>query len=253
MDRDPHGNVQVSRIETEKLLIQMVSSRLDELKSEGKYKGNFSSQDHFFGYEGRCAFPSNFDADYCYSLGYNAYILAASELTGYISSIRNLAKPVDEWTAGGVPVTMMMNLEQRHGKMKPVIKKAMVDLNVINLETGKELTVVDDQFRSPTLAEDLAHGCILIAQKGATGIYNISGDEYMCVLDLVKRVARFYGIDENLVKPISSSTLNQKAKRPPKTGLILDKAKRELGYNPSTFEEGLNIIDVQLFASNSEN
>lgn len=128
MDRDPHGNVQVSRIETEKLLIQMVSSRLDELKSEGKYKGKFSSQDHFFGYEGRCAFPSNFDADYCYSLGYNAYVLAASELTGYLSSIRNLAKPVSEWTAGGVPVTMMMNLEQRHGKMKPVIKKAMVDL-----------------------------------------------------------------------------------------------------------------------------
>ncbi len=128
MDRDPHGNVQVSRIETEKLLIQMVSSRLDELKSEGKYKGTFSSQDHFFGYEGRCAFPSNFDADYCYSLGYNAFILASSKLTGYISSIRNLAKPVKEWTAGGVPVTMMMTMEQRHGKMKPVIKKAMVDL-----------------------------------------------------------------------------------------------------------------------------
>ncbi len=128
MDRDPHGNVQVSRIETEKLLIQMVSSRLDEMKSEGKFKGTFSPQDHFFGYEGRCAFPSNFDADYCYSLGYNSYILAASGITGYISSIRNTAKPVKEWTAGGVPVTMMMNLEQRHGKMKPVIKKAMVDL-----------------------------------------------------------------------------------------------------------------------------
>jgi len=134
MDRDPHGNVQVSRIETEKLLIQMVASRLDELKSEGKYKGSFSPQDHFFGYEGRCAFPSNFDADYCYSLGYNSYVLAASELTGYISSIHNLSKPVDKWTAGGVPVTMMMNLEQRHGKMKPVIKKAMVEL------TGKPFT-----------------------------------------------------------------------------------------------------------------
>jgi diphosphate-dependent phosphofructokinase len=128
MDRDPHGNVQVSRIETEKLLIQMVASRLDELKSEGKYKGSFSPQDHFFGYEGRCAFPSNFDSDYCYSLGYNAYILAASNLTGYISSIHNLSQSIEHWTSGGVPVTMMMNLEQRHGKMKPVIKKAMVEL-----------------------------------------------------------------------------------------------------------------------------
>ncbi len=128
MDRDPHGNVQVSRIETEKLLIQMVASRLDEMKSEGKYKGSFSPQDHFFGYEGRCAFPSNFDADYCYSLGYNAYVLAASGLTGYISSIHNLSKSISKWTAGAVPVTMMMNLEQRHGKLKPVIKKAMVEL-----------------------------------------------------------------------------------------------------------------------------
>ncbi|MDA3938783.1 MAG: diphosphate--fructose-6-phosphate 1-phosphotransferase [Spirochaetia bacterium] len=129
VDRDPHGNVQVSRIDTEKLLIQMVASILDEMESEGKFKGTFSPQDHFFGYEGRCAFPSNFDTDYCYSLGFNAYILAASGLTGYLSSIRNLSKPVGKWTAGGVPITMMMNLEQRHGKMKPVIKKAMVDLN----------------------------------------------------------------------------------------------------------------------------
>ncbi len=128
MDRDPHGNVQVSRIETEKLLVQMVESRLDEMRSEGKFKGSFSPQEHFFGYEGRCAFPSNFDADYCYSLGYNAYILSAAGLTGYISSIHNTSKPVEEWTAGGVPVTMMMNIEQRHGKMKPVIKKALVDL-----------------------------------------------------------------------------------------------------------------------------
>ncbi|MCK5673732.1 MAG: diphosphate--fructose-6-phosphate 1-phosphotransferase, partial [Spirochaetales bacterium] len=134
MDRDPHGNVQVSRIETEKLLIQMVASRLDELKREGKYKGFFSPQDHFFGYEGRCAFPSNFDSDYCYSLGFNAYVLAASDLTGYISSIHNLSQPVEKWTAGGVPVTMMMNMEQRHGKKKPVIKKAMVEL------TGKPFT-----------------------------------------------------------------------------------------------------------------
>ncbi|MCF6336054.1 MAG: diphosphate--fructose-6-phosphate 1-phosphotransferase [Spirochaetales bacterium] len=128
MDRDPHGNVQVSRIETEKLLVQMVESRLDEMKSDGKFKGSFSPQEHFFGYEGRCAFPSNFDADYCYSLGYNAYVLSAAGLTGYISSIHNTSKPVDQWTAGGVPVTMMMNLEQRHGKMKPVIRKALVAL-----------------------------------------------------------------------------------------------------------------------------
>lgn len=121
------------------------------------------------------------------------------------------------------------------------------------LEKGDELTVVDDQFRSPTLAEDLAHGCILIAEQGAEGIYNISGDEYMCILDLVKRVAKYFGFDENLVKPISSATLNQTAKRPPKTGFILDKAKRDLGYNPSSFEEGLSIVDVQLFAAQNGN
>ena len=120
------------------------------------------------------------------------------------------------------------------------------------LETGKELTVVDDQFRTPTLAEDLAHGCILIAQKGAEGIYNISGEEYMCIIDLVKRVAKFYGLDENLVKPVSSSTLNQKAARPPKTGFILDKAKNDLGYKPSSFEEGLSIVDIQMFAGQGE-
>ncbi len=128
MDRDPHGNVQVSRIETESLLIEMVQDRLNELKAEEKYSGKFSSQHHFFGYEGRCAFPSNFDADYCYSLGFNAFLLAASGLSGYISSIGNLAAPAEEWTAGGIPLTMMMNMEQRHGKMKPVIKKALVEL-----------------------------------------------------------------------------------------------------------------------------
>lgn len=128
MDRDPHGNVQVSRIETEKLLIEMVESRLRELKAEGRYKGSFSSQSHFFGYEGRCAFPSNFDADYCYSLGFNAFMLIASGLTGYISSITNLSAPAAEWKAGGIPVTMMMNMEQRHGEKKPVIKKALVEL-----------------------------------------------------------------------------------------------------------------------------
>jgi pyrophosphate--fructose-6-phosphate 1-phosphotransferase len=128
MDRDPHGNVQVSRIETEKLLIEMVEDRLNELKAEGQFKGKFSPQHHFFGYEGRAGFPSNFDANYGYSLGYNAYLLIAFGLTGYISSIRNLAAPAEEWIAGGVPITMMMNMEMRKGKMKPVIRKSMVDL-----------------------------------------------------------------------------------------------------------------------------
>ena len=128
MDRDPHGNVQVSRIETEKLLIEMVEDNLNELKAEGKYHGKFSSQHHFFGYEGRAAFPSNFDANYTYSLGYNAYLLISFGLTGYISSIQNLSAPAEQWIAGGIPITMMMNLEMRHGKMKPVIKKALVQL-----------------------------------------------------------------------------------------------------------------------------
>ncbi|MCF7913610.1 MAG: diphosphate--fructose-6-phosphate 1-phosphotransferase [Spirochaetaceae bacterium] len=128
MDRDPHGNVQVSRIETEKLLIEMVEDNLNELKAEGKYKGKFSTQHHFFGYEGRAAFPSNFDANYTYSLGYNAYLLISFGLSGYISSIQNLSAPAEEWIAGGIPITMMMNLEMRHGKMKPVIKKALVQL-----------------------------------------------------------------------------------------------------------------------------
>ncbi|AEF85844.1 diphosphate--fructose-6-phosphate 1-phosphotransferase [Treponema primitia ZAS-2] len=129
MDRDPHGNVQVSRIETEKLLMNMAESKLEDLKKEGKYKGTFSTQDHFFGYEGRCAFPSNFDADYCYSLGFSAFVLIASGLTGYISSIKNLVAPADKWIAGGVPLTMMMNMEHRHGAQKPVIKKALVELD----------------------------------------------------------------------------------------------------------------------------
>ena len=129
MDRDPHGNVQVSRIETEKLLIEMVEDRLRERKTEGTYDGKFSWQNHFFGYEGRCAFPSNFDADYTYSLGYGAFLLIANGLTGYISSVRNLSKPAAEWIAGGIPLTMMMNMEQRHGKQKPVIRKALVELD----------------------------------------------------------------------------------------------------------------------------
>lgn len=129
MDRDPHGNVQVSRIETEKLLIEMVENNLNQLKAEGVYKGKFSWQSHFFGYEGRCAFPSNFDSDYTYSLGYAAFLLVASNLTGYIASVRNLDRPADEWEVGGIPLTTMMNMEQRHGKMKPVIKKALVELD----------------------------------------------------------------------------------------------------------------------------
>ncbi len=129
LDRDPHGNVQVSRIETEKLLISMVEVRLAEMKEEGSYKGKFATQNHFFGYEGRCAAPSNFDADYCYSLGYTATILISQGKTGYMSSVSNLTFPADEWIAGGVPITMMMNMERRHGHMKPVIQKALVELD----------------------------------------------------------------------------------------------------------------------------
>ena len=129
MDRDPHGNVQVSRIETEKLLIEMVGNKLAELKAQGKYKGKFSGLNHFFGYEGRCSAPSNFDADYCYSLGYVAFLLIAGGLTGYMSSIKNLSKPASQWIPGGIPTSMMFNMEQRHGEQKPVIKKALVELN----------------------------------------------------------------------------------------------------------------------------
>ncbi|MCL1942018.1 MAG: diphosphate--fructose-6-phosphate 1-phosphotransferase [Candidatus Azobacteroides sp.] len=129
MDRDPHGNVQVSLIETDKLLIEMVGRRLDHMKNEHRYVGKFSAQSHFFGYEGRCAAPSNYDADYCYSLGYAAAILIGEGKTGYMASVRNTTAPADEWIAGGVPITMMMNMERRHGELKPVIQKALVDLN----------------------------------------------------------------------------------------------------------------------------
>ncbi|HEY5590868.1 MAG TPA: diphosphate--fructose-6-phosphate 1-phosphotransferase [Paludibacter sp.] len=129
LDRDPHGNVQVSLIETEKLLIEMVAKRLAQLKANGKYKGKFSAINHFFGYEGRCAIPSNFDADYTYSLGYTASLLISEGKTGYMSSVRNLTAPADEWLAGGVPITTMMNMERRHGAMKPVIQKALVRLD----------------------------------------------------------------------------------------------------------------------------
>ncbi|MCQ2177018.1 MAG: diphosphate--fructose-6-phosphate 1-phosphotransferase [Bacteroidales bacterium] len=127
LDRDPHGNVQVSLIETEKLLSRMVAAKLAEWKKDGRYTGKFAAQHHFFGYEGRCATPSNFDADYCYSLGYNATKLIAAGKTGYMSIIKNTTAPANEWIAGGVPITMMMNLEKRSGKMKPVIRKALVE------------------------------------------------------------------------------------------------------------------------------
>ena len=129
MDRDPHGNVQVSRIETEKLLITMVSKLLAERKAKGEYNGKFSALSHFFGYEGRCAFPSNFDADYCYSLGYNAFLLIANGLTGYMSVVTGLSKGPAAWQAGGIPITKMMNMERRHGEDKPVIRKALVELD----------------------------------------------------------------------------------------------------------------------------
>ena len=128
-DRDPHGNVQVSRIESEKLVSSLVAAKLEEMRKEGKYNGKFNPLHHFFGYEGRCAFPSNFDSDYCYSLGYNAFMLIQCGCTGYLSSIRNLSAPATEWKAGGMPITKMMNIERRHGEDKPVIKKALVELD----------------------------------------------------------------------------------------------------------------------------
>ena len=128
LDRDPHGNVQVSLIETEKLLSEMVKKKLDQWTKEGKYNGKFNTISHFFGYEGRCAAPSNFDANYCYSLGFTASRLIASGKTGYMASVRNTTSPANEWVAGGIPITMMLNMERRHGEMKPVIQKALVDL-----------------------------------------------------------------------------------------------------------------------------
>ena len=129
LDRDPHGNVQVSLIETEKLLSCMVEAKLDLWAKEGKYNGKFAAQHHFFGYEGRCAAPSNYDADYCYSLGFNASRLIANGKTGYMSIIKNTTAPAEQWIAGGVPITMMMNIERRNGKNKPVIRKALVELD----------------------------------------------------------------------------------------------------------------------------
>ena len=129
LDRDPHGNVQVSLIETEKLLSEMVAAKLEQWAKEGKFKGNFSAQHHFFGYEGRCAAPSNFDADYCYALGTSAAQLVANGKTGYMAIVKNTTAKTDEWRAGGVPITMMMNMERRNGEIKPVIRKALVELD----------------------------------------------------------------------------------------------------------------------------
>jgi len=129
LDRDPHGNVQVSLIETEKLISEMVADKLQAWKKEGKYVGKFAPQHHFFGYEGRCAAPSNFDADYCYALGTSAAQLIANGKTGYMAIVKNTTAPTSEWKAGGVPITMMMNMERRNGEMKPVIRKALVELD----------------------------------------------------------------------------------------------------------------------------
>ena len=129
LDRDPHGNVQVSLIETEKLLSEMVAAKLAAWKKEGKFNGKFAAQHHFFGYEGRCAAPSNYDADYCYALGTSAAQLVANGKTGYMAIVKNTTAPAAEWVAGGVPITMMMNMERRHGAMKPVIRKALVRLD----------------------------------------------------------------------------------------------------------------------------
>ena len=129
LERDPHGNVQVSLIESEKLFSALVKDKLEQRKAAGTYHGKFNALHHFFGYEGRCAFPSNFDADYCYSLGYNAFMLIQYGYNGYLSKVSNLCKPAEEWVAGGMPITKMMNMERRHGEDKPVIKKALVELD----------------------------------------------------------------------------------------------------------------------------
>lgn len=135
LERDPHGNVQVSLIETDKLLSDMCAAKLEKWKKEGRYDGKFATQHHFLGYEGRCATPSNYDTNYCYALGTSAALLIANGKTGYMATVRNTTKSADEWIAGGVPITMMMNLERRNGKMKPVIRKALVDLDGMPFKT----------------------------------------------------------------------------------------------------------------------
>ncbi len=152
LDRDPHGNVQVSRIETEKLLSSMVDHQLKEWKDQGRFKGKFSPQHHFFGYEGRAAAPSNFDADYCYTLGYTAATLINARKTGYIAAVGNLTAPAPEWTAAGVPLTMMMNMERRHGGDKPVIERALVELDgkpFQQLKQNRESWKTEDDYVLP--------------------------------------------------------------------------------------------------------
>jgi pyrophosphate--fructose-6-phosphate 1-phosphotransferase len=152
LERDPHGNVQVSLIESEKLFSELVKAELDKRKKAGTYKGKFAAQHHFFGYEGRCAFPSNFDADYCYSLGYNAFMLISYGYTGYLSKVSNLAKPADEWVAGGMPITKMMNIERRNGEDKPVIRKALVELDgkpFKYFEANRDKWAVETAFTYP--------------------------------------------------------------------------------------------------------
>jgi len=177
LDRDPHGNVQVSLIETEKLLAEMVKNRLDQWTKEGKYNGKFASITHFFGYEGRCAAPSNYDADYCYSLGYTASMLIAGGKTVYRSSVRNTTAPAAAWIAGGVPITMMMNMERRHGEMKPVIQKALVELEGAPFryfESQREKWAVDTdyvypgpiQYFGPTEVCDQPSKTLQLEQKG---------------------------------------------------------------------------------------
>ena len=152
LERDPHGNVQVSLIESEKLFSEMVKTELAKRKAAGTYKGKFGAQHHFFGYEGRCAFPSNFDADYCYSLGYNAFMLIQYDYTGYLSKVSNISKPADEWVAGGMPITKMMNMERRNGEDKPVIRKALVELDgkpFKYFEANREKWAVETCFTYP--------------------------------------------------------------------------------------------------------
>ena len=152
LERDPHGNVQVSLIESEKLFSEMVKTELAKRKAAGTYKGKFGAQHHFFGYEGRCAFPSNFDADYCYSLGYNAFMLIQYGYTGYLSKVSNISKPADEWVAGGMPITKMMNMERRNGEDKPVIRKALVELDgkpFKYFEANREKWAVETCFAYP--------------------------------------------------------------------------------------------------------
>ena len=152
LDRDPHGNVQVSLIETEKLLVEMIKARLTELKKQGKYTGKFAAITHFFGYEGRCGVPSTFDANYTYALGYNAAVLALNKCTGYLSSVKSLTKKPTDWVVGGVPLTMMMNIERRKGKEKPVIKKALVELKgkpFAYLSKVRQSWATDDLFVFP--------------------------------------------------------------------------------------------------------